>query len=180
MSKPRGNATSKAHRAERHAQEIELMNQGLSQTEIAKTLGISRMTFWRDIQTLTEQYTQGNQEAFTVLRNLQVSACIDMAKEVHDGVIEPEVGNSVRGFLDSVSKLLGLNAPTKHLTATVETGDLFTMKCRKAFDGLGDAQIDAELDRIAKLPREAKKTVMDASWFPQPEPKQLGDGDDVA
>lgn len=116
MTKRRGNKTSKAHRAERQSREIELMNAGKTQGEIAADLGISRQTFWRDMNALTKSYTEGNQTAFGKLREMQVGALLDMAREVHDGKIEPEVGNSIRGLLDSVSKLLGLNAPQKSVT----------------------------------------------------------------
>jgi DNA-binding CsgD family transcriptional regulator len=120
MTKSRGNATSKAHRAERQAREIELMNAGKTQTEIAEELGISRQTFWRDIQKLTADYAAGNQPAFAQLREVQVGALLDLAREVHDDAITPEVGNSVRGFLDSVSRILGLNAPVKSVSVRVD------------------------------------------------------------
>ncbi|HEV2173032.1 MAG TPA: hypothetical protein VGR71_05670 [Nitrospira sp.] len=178
MTKRRGNKTSTAHRAERQAREIELMNAGKTQADIAAELGISRQTFWRDMTALTTSYTEGNQTAFGKLREMQVGALLDMAREVHEGKIEPEVGNSIRSLLDSVSKLLGLNAPTKSLSvsATVDAHDIRYLKFKKAVSGLTETQLEDVLGYATKLPRVVVETVKDASWFPTPEPKKLGDG----
>src|ERR1051325_9047730 len=119
VKRPRGNKTREARRAERRQKEIDLMNQGRTQQQMAEELGISRQTFWRDVQELTKQYADGNKESFAELRKLQVGALMDMAKEVHEGTLAPDAGNSIRGFLDSVTRLLGLNAESRSIVAHV-------------------------------------------------------------
>jgi len=156
----------------RQAREIELMNAGMTRTQIAAELGISRTTFWRDISELTKRYLEGNKEAFTQLRELQVGALLDLAREVYEGALNPEAGNTIRGFLDSVAKIRGWNAPVKSLSVrTTTTLTPLDFEIREAFFGLSPEVVTAELARIRALPREA--TVLDLSGFA---PKQLTEG----
>ena len=177
MTRPRGNATSKAHRAERRAQALTLMKEGKSQTEIARELKVSRMTFWRDLQAIEAQFVVGSSDDVREFKQQQLDALMKIEEATAKGTIAPDVANALTRIRDSVAKLLGLDAPTRSVHFKAEAGDLFSMKMRKACDGLTEAQVEIVLDFAAKLPREAKKTVMDASWFPQPEPKLLGDGE---
>ncbi|HEX4424180.1 MAG TPA: HTH domain-containing protein [Terriglobales bacterium] len=171
MTKPRGNKTSAAARAERQAKEIALMNEGKTQAQIADELGISRATFWRDISTLTKNYAEGNQTAFAELRTMQVGALLDMAKEVHDEVITPETGNSIRGFLDSVSRLLGLEAPrrteSRSTNVNVEGGSVENFGLYKRFfheiRGLEPDQIELVWDFCNSLVRRP----VDTGWGPK-------------
>jgi hypothetical protein len=175
----RGNKTSKATRAERRSQEIKLMNAGKNQTQIAKELGISRTTFWRDLQALTVEYTKGNQESFAELRKVQVGALLDMAKEVHDGVVSPKVGNSVKGFLDSVTKLLGLNAPSlvysKHETVGPQLDALY-LEIRQELLDLDDPAKQDALLLIREFAKSRKKPVVVDAMPLQPVERRLTDG----
>lgn len=171
--------------AVRQAKEIELLNAGKHQGEIAKELGISRTTFWRDVCRLTKDYTLGNREAFGQLRDLQVGALMDMAREVHDGTLTPKAGNSIRGFLDSVSKLLGLNAPTKHQNLNVTAKvDSHTLGMYERFfvesEGLTDAQFEQVWGFMKSLPREEGPSHEPPDDCPawHPAPKQLTGGSD--
>ncbi len=149
------------------------MNAGKTQVEIAEQLEISRSTFWRDVCRLTKDYSLDNREAFGQLRELQVGALMDMAKEVHEGDITPEAGNSIRGFLDSVSKLLGLNAPTKHVTAKVDaTTDPSEMKLwqRAVYElrNIPEDRMDEFWERVRPVITEFAQpdVVVDESYYP--------------
>jgi DNA-binding CsgD family transcriptional regulator len=179
-NKTRGNKTSKATRAERRSNEIKLMNDGKNQTQIAEELGISRTTFWRDLQALTVEYTKGNQESFAELRKVQVGALLDMAKEVHDGIVSPKVGTSVKGFLDSVTKLLGLNAPSlvysKHENVSGPQLDALYLDIRQELIDLDDEAKQEALILMREFAKSRKKPVIVDAMPLQPVERSLTDG----
>ena len=119
MSKSRGNKTSKAARVERQAKALELMKTGATQEAIAELLGISRMTFWRDLQSIEARYVEGSKEDVAAFKKSQYEALIRIESATAEGSIEPEVANALVRVRDSVARLLGLNAPTKSIHATV-------------------------------------------------------------
>ena len=47
MKRPRGNRTSKAHRAERQQRGVELINEGVPTQQIAAELGCSPIEIWK-------------------------------------------------------------------------------------------------------------------------------------
>lgn len=119
MSRPRGNKTSKAARAERQAKALELMKTGATQDAIAEILGVSRMTFWRDLQAIEARYVEGSKEDVAAFKKSQYDALIRIESATAEGSIEPEVANALVRVRDSVAKLLGLNAPERKITANV-------------------------------------------------------------
>lgn len=118
-NKSRGNKTSKAERAERQAKALELMKEGKTQGVIAELLGISRMTFWRDLQAIEARYVEGSKEDVAAFKKSQYDALIRIESATAEGTIEPEVANALVRIRDSVARLLGLNAPTKSISATI-------------------------------------------------------------
>src|SRR5579864_1488494 len=119
MSRPRGNKTSKAARAERQAKALELMKTGVTQDAIAELLGVSRMTFWRDLQAIEARYVEGSKEDVAAFKKYQYDALIRIESATAEGSIEPEVANALVRVRDSVARLLGLNAPTKSIVGHV-------------------------------------------------------------
>lgn len=170
MSRSRGNKNSKPKILARQTEELRLMNEGEKLKDIAASVGVSKVTLWRDIQKMSLQFAEGNAGALAQLKKMQVGALLQLVEELHDGELSPDVGNSIRGFLDSVSKILGLDAPTKHLTARVDGTD---MRFKAAIAGLSENQIESVYDFARSLAREKQTQVVDASWFPQPEQKAL-------
>jgi transcriptional regulator with XRE-family HTH domain len=177
MSKSRGNKTSKAVRAERQAKALDLMKAGLTQKDIAAELGISRMTFWRDLQSIEARYIEGSSEDVKQFKEAQYKALLQIESAAAKGTIPPDVATVLVRVRSEVAKLLGLNAPERKVTAHINAeSSPRALKLKKATAGLTDAQVDIECERMSKIPREAVVEVHDASWFPTPEPKQLGDG----
>ena len=79
-----------------------------------------------------------------------------------------------------ISKLLGLNAESRAVVAHVSASEhspLF-LRFKKAVAGLSDAQVEELLAAAEKMRREPVPALRDASWFPAPEPKALGGGED--
>lgn len=112
MKRPRGDKTSKASRADRQARAVKMMNEGVSSTAIAKALGVSRVTFWRDLQAIEARYVQGSEDDVKQFKRAQYAALTRLEEAVIKGEVPHEVGNTIVRIRDSVAKLLGLNAPT--------------------------------------------------------------------
>jgi len=185
MSRARGNPSSQAEIELRREQVIEKLKTADHQTltQLAEDLGVSRATLWRDLQAIEARFVAGSAEDVKQFKEAQYHALLKIEEATVKGTIEPDVANALTRIRESVAKLLGLNAPTKSvsLTASVETHDLRYLKFEAAADGLDDVQLEEAFDYLRKLPRTPRVTVKDASWFPQPEPKQLeGNADDAA
>ena len=107
-------------RAERQAKALELMKTGVRQKRHSTTeLGISRTTFWRDLQAIEARYVEGSKEDVAAFKKSQYEALIRIESATAEGSIEPDVANALVRVRDSVARLLGLNAPTKSISANV-------------------------------------------------------------
>jgi hypothetical protein len=120
MSRPRGNKTSKAERAERQNRALELMKQGQTQEAIAEILGVSRTTFWRDLQAIEARYVAGSNDDVRHFKQAQYKALMKIEEATANGTIEPDVANALTRIRDSVAKLLGLNAPERKITLNAD------------------------------------------------------------
>lgn len=178
MKRSRGDKTSKAERAVRRAKALELMKQGRKQTEIQDALGVSRATFWRDLQALEAQYVDGSKDDVKQFKEAQYRALMKIEEATANGTIEPDVANALTRVRDSVAKLLGLNAESRHLHAHVNANPEHSREYllfRESVAGLNEEQLHEVYAFAKKLPRAPVVTVRDASWFPPPM-RQLEDG----
>jgi DNA-binding Lrp family transcriptional regulator len=169
MSRPRGNKTSKAARAERQAKALELLKTGATQESIAELLGVSRMTFWRDLQAIEARYVEGSKEDVAAFKKSQYDALIRIESATAEGSIEPDVANALVRVRDSVARLLGLNAPTKSISANVNVDQQVIpieqqLEYLNAFAGLYEDERLQELDRV-KARKRTCRVVMDAHPF---------------
>jgi DNA-binding Lrp family transcriptional regulator len=161
--KPRGDKTSKAQRAERQARALDLMKSGETQEAIAEILGVSRTTFWRDLQAIEARYVEGSKEDVASFKKSQYEALIRIESATAEGSIEPEVANALVRVRDSVARLLGLNAPSKSITAHVDATEnigpyrKFVLAC----SGLEESQIEQLFVVARDMPRISR---------PRPEP----------
>lgn len=159
MSKSRGNKTSKAQRAERQAKALELMKTGATQEAIAELLGISRMTFWRDLQAIEARYVEGSKEDVATFKKSQYEALIRIESATAEGSIDPDVANALVRVRDSVARLLGLNAPERKVVGHINVDvDPATMgmydRFLHSFSRLTQQQKDSVWIFIESLPIE--------------------------
>lgn len=169
MKRSRGNATSKAVRAERQSQEIVLMNEGKTQAQITTELRISRATLWRDLQTLSQQLNAGNLAEFEQRRNAHESELQRMLEYLlqSEDLTDSELGKLFREYKSDIAKLRGLNAESRSVIAHVSTAnDPLFLKFKSACADLTEAQIETVLNFATALVREPRVTVRDASWYP--------------
>lgn len=179
--KPRGNKTSRAERAERQSRALELMKSGETQGAIAELLGISRTTFWRDLQTIEARYVEGSQEDVAAFKKSQYEALIRIESATAEGSIEPEVANALVRVRDSVARLLGLNAPIKSVHATINGPqlDALYLDIREVLLD-ADEQTRQEVldDARAKVKSRRKPVVVDGMPL-QPIERRLTDGNNI-
>ena len=97
-----------------------MMNDGKKQDEITAELGISRQTFWRDMQAIEARCTVQSVTDLQQFKHAQYQALLKIEDAVAKGVIEPEVANALTRVRDSVAKLLGLNAPSKSISVKAD------------------------------------------------------------
>jgi hypothetical protein len=163
MIRPRGNKTSKAERAERQTRALELMKQGETQEAIAEILGVSRTTFWRDLQAIEARYVAGSNDDVRQFKEAQYKALMKIEEATANGTIEPDVANALTRIRDSVAKLLGLNAPTKSVTAHVDGVQVIPIEEQYeyslAFAGLYPDERLEELDRVRARKRTCRVVI---------------------
>lgn len=169
MSKPRGNKTSKAARAERQSKALELMKTGENQEAITALLGVSRTTFWRDLQAIEARYVEGSKEDVAAFKKSQYEALIRIESATAEGSIEPEVANALVRCRDSVARLLGLNAPTKSISANMQVEQQVIpveqqLEYLNAFAGLYEDERLEELDRVKARKRTCRIVITADGW----------------
>jgi DNA-binding Lrp family transcriptional regulator len=182
-TKPRGNKTSKAERAERQARALQLMKEGGTQEAIAALLGVSRTTFWRDLQAIEARYVEGSKDDVAAFKKAQYDALIRIESATAEGSIPPEVANALTRIRDSVARLLGLNAPSRSENLNL-TGDLeslgpyrqFVLACR----GLDQEQVEQLLTTAREMPRKPAPMAQPPKTSPLWEGKELEAGDATA
>ncbi|HEY4052339.1 MAG TPA: HTH domain-containing protein [Terriglobales bacterium] len=183
MTRPRGNKTSKAEREARRSKALEVLkeNPNASQQQVAEAVGVSRMTLYRDLKSLTLRLATANLAEHQQRVEIQEAVLELMEQALLEEKIEPEVANSWRQIRADIADLRGLNAPAKSLSVKVDaSADPAQMgRWQRALHELRNVP-DEKLDDfwtgsrglIAEL-AVATVTVRDASWFPEPEPKLL-------
>jgi DNA-binding Lrp family transcriptional regulator len=160
--KPRGNKTSGAKRAERQARALELMKTGETQEAIAEALGVSRTTFWRDLQAIEARYVAGSADDVAAFKRNQYEALIRIESATAEGSIEPDVSNALVRIRDSVARLLGLDAPTKSISAHVSGPqlDALYLDIRAELLDLNDGDKQEALLLIREFAKARKQPVV--------------------
>jgi hypothetical protein len=159
---------SKAKQAANQQKIVQGTVEGKTQSTIAGELGLARETVNRNLAKLREGFQLATKEQFSDYVQHQVSLLTELASQLWEGEVPADVGNSIRGVLDSIAKLTGSNAPTKSISAHVN-GDAqvipieHQLEYLNAFAGLYEDERLEELDRV-KARKRTCRVVMDASW----------------
>jgi len=91
------------------------MEKGLTQEEVIAALGCSEATLVRDLTKLCERFRGENSSKYQEFVQAQLGVFELMEKSLLDGKIDAPTANAWRQIRDSVSNLLGLNAPTRNI-----------------------------------------------------------------
>lgn len=149
-----------------------------SPSQIAAEVGISVRSVHRHIAKAREEMIQANQESVKEWRRVQLDELNKMREILADNKIS--AGRRIEltlAILREEIKLCGTAAPTQSVSMNVSaSNDVNYLKFKSACADLTDTQLQQVFDFAAALVREPRVTVRDASWFPAPEPKQLGEG----
>jgi hypothetical protein len=151
---------------------LELLDLGKTQAEardILKDEGFpaDRNTIWRDLEALKVEWKQANVEDFEVLRNKQLAILETIEKVNWMGTVPAETIREARMLRKDISSLLGLDAPTKSVSASVSMDEPdWVADFRLAAQGLTEEDFPQIWEFMRNLPR--KPRVIDASCFPPP------------
>jgi hypothetical protein len=138
--------------------------------QIAEEVGTNLAAVKRDLAVLATRFKDSADGVFAEAKAQQLAIFELMEESLISGQAEPDVVNSWRQIRESISKLLGLDAPTKHLTARVDGTDL---RFKAAIAGLSEAQMEEVYLFAQRLPRDYKPQPLDATFFPTPARKEL-------
>jgi hypothetical protein len=116
MAEPKKQATTKQVIAEVEA--------GTPVSQIAEKLGIDRTTVWRHLVELEPRFIEQNLENLSEVKKQQVGAHVAIIRGLLAGDIEAATGTSIRGHMDSIANILGLNSPKRAVVAHVSSNDL--------------------------------------------------------
>jgi hypothetical protein len=140
-------------------------------------LGVCRKTLYNDFTALEAQGRLAiTEQDRRQMVNAQYEVLLRMEKAAIEGTLDPDVINAWNRVRESIAKLLGLNAPSKSVTALVDTNPEHSqefLEYRAAVAHLNDEQRQDVLRYAKSLPN---------LWTPDmlgPLP-QLTEGDDDA
>jgi predicted transcriptional regulator len=186
MSRANGSRTSKLDQEQRVEQALQMIGEGKTQTEIAELLGISRVSLWRNLKTLTQK-VQAKNETQRELEIASTLAVYELAEQaLLTGQIDSETANSWRRIRDSIARLKGLNAPTTAIVArtTTDEVDPKLLGRYRRFVYETRHMSDADLEKVYEFcrplnvytPMNPKPPATSELWEDD-EPKQLTEGD---
>jgi hypothetical protein len=169
---------SKAKQAANQQKIVQGTVDGKTQTTIAAEIGVTRETVNRNLAKLREGFQLASKEQFTEYVQSQVALLTELALELWEGHVPPDVGNSIRGVLDSIARLTGSNAPSKSIVGHV-TGPQLDALYLEIRQELLDLENDAKQDAlllIREFAKSRKKPVVVDAMPLQPVERRLTDG----
>lgn len=123
-----GNKKSNSAIAKRRLEVAKRLPEGEKVGALAKELGVSRITLWRDIKKLTLQFSDASREAFQEYRQAHLKVLQRMAHAVLEQKVSPDVAGEFRKYQQDIAKLLGLNAEARsvvaHVSATIDPAQM--------------------------------------------------------
>lgn len=169
---------SKAKQAANQQKIVQGTLEGKTQTTIAEELGVARETVNRNLAKLREGFQLATKEQYSEYVQYQVSLLTELASQLWEGQVPPEVGNSIRGVLDSIARLTGSNAPIKSIVGHVKGPqlDALYLDIRQELLDLCDADKQEALSLMREFAKTRKKPVIVDAMPLQPVERSLTNG----
>ncbi len=174
MKKKKGNYKGRVPKviAELRRQDIiKMTGEGVPNTEIAKALGITPVGVCKSLRKLRESMSEATSRDFEVYRKGQLAILEQIESSLLENQVTPEVAREWRQIRGSIAELLGLNAAQKNLNIIVPAESGAAFELLRHSHGLDDGQLAKVYVFMDGL--ERRKPVVDATYFPPEEPKQL-------
>jgi hypothetical protein len=104
---------------------LELLSEGNSQVDCVTALEVegypvSRMTLYRDVKALQVQWEQSNQDSWVKMRDEQLTVLRKMEDSLLNQVMTPAEVDTWRKVRKDIADLVGLDAPSKTISARVD------------------------------------------------------------
>jgi hypothetical protein len=135
-----------------------------NQKKMAEALGVSRWTIYRSLKPLVEQMRDTNPEKFLEGRLQQKAVYELMEQALVEGTIPPDVARAWQSIRDSISRLMGYDAPSKSVHVNVATNTAVQYRFLEHSHGLRADQIEEVFRFMDALPR---RTVSIADCYPK-------------
>jgi hypothetical protein len=103
----------------RQVKVAEAFMKNLTRRQIAAEVGTNLAAVKRDLAALSGRFQAENSEAFAEYRKAQLAVLELMEESLVTGKASPDVVNAWRGVRGDISKLLGLDAPTKSISVNL-------------------------------------------------------------
>ncbi len=160
MSRPRGNKTSKATREQRRSSVVEVLkeNPAIKQGDLADVTGVSLATVKRDLAELRERFSLVTDAKYEEFKKAQLAVFELIEKNLVEGEIPPDVAREWRGIRSEISQLLGLNEPSRSISARVSANALpnYGPAAHPELWQLHEACVDLNPDQVVEVVRFAK------------------------
>jgi hypothetical protein len=147
-----------------------------NQKKMADQLGVHRTTIYRNLKPLVEQMRETNPEKFIEGRLAQKEVYELMERALIEGKIPADVARAWQSIRDSISRLMGYDAPSKSLHVSVAANTAVQYRFLEHSHGLSAEQIEDVFRLMDALPR---RTVSIADCYPgqSGKPPQLTEGE---
>jgi predicted transcriptional regulator len=125
---------------QRRKKAIEMTRKGHSQNQIAEALGVSQVAVCKTLKELRLRMKSATDHDFEVYRQGQLAVLEFIEESLLESKISTDVAREWRQLRGDISKLLGLDAPQRHVNVQVDGSGLYH-DFLKATAHLNDAQI---------------------------------------
>ncbi|MGA8761500.1 MAG: hypothetical protein WB562_01305 [Candidatus Sulfotelmatobacter sp.] len=153
-----------------------------SQKKIAAELGVTRQTVAKHLNPLVKKLRETNPEKFIEGQLKQKEIYELMERALVEGKIPPDVARAWQSIRDSISRLMGYDAPSKSITAHVN-GDVDPASMRLwqravyELRHIPEAKLASFWERVKPIitELEEREIVLDASYYPPKPALPAGD-----
>jgi len=109
---------------QRQEKAVDLIGLGFTPAEVKDILGTSPSTMKRDLVALTDRFkSDWGAKKYEAIVEAQIAVFTLMESELVSGSIDASTATAWRGIRDSISDLLGLNAPTKTVNINIDENE---------------------------------------------------------
>src|SRR5882762_5433957 len=121
MTRQRGNKSPKAAVNARQEKAVDLIDVGFTPAEVTDILGVSPSTMKRDLGALVDRFkSDWGATKYQEIIAAQVAVFELMEKSLVEGSIDAQTATAWKGIRSEISTLLGLNAPSRSVSVTVD------------------------------------------------------------
>lgn len=166
MSKMKSlNMRRKIKAAERTSEALQLINEGVGVSEVARRIGVNRKTLYRNLRKITDQRTAANADTYEALRERHAAELQAMVDGIfRSDLSDAEMFETFRKYKADIARLLGINRERATANTAVQVNVGESTEFLRHSHGLTEEQLTQVFAYMDSLPRAP--LVIDASFDP--------------